>query len=210
MRSRQAAAAALVSILVGGCASVGGIPASKTPAGRPTSSTVSTASLPGPRGATRCRAEALVLRPGGYVSPATGEHALMFALANRGAVTCTVEGYPRVVLYGRQGIPLPFRYTKGGGQYVTRSRPVTVILAPGASAYVLVAKYRCDIGTAATAAAIQVTLAAAHGVRFSAREAVHVGPGTPDLSYCRGGPLDPGQAVAVSPVEPSRQAATSF
>jgi len=94
----------------------------------------------------RCPARALVLHPGTYVSPATGEHAVMYALTNRGPAACTLKGYPRVVLTEATGAVLPFRYAKGGGAYATSARPVTVVLAHGASAYVLVAKYRCDLG----------------------------------------------------------------
>src|SRR6266700_2671521 len=85
------------------------------------------------------------------------------ALANRGPVTCTVHGYPQVVLYGANGDVLPFHYATGGGAYVTSGKPVTVVLAHGASAYILVAKYRCDLGIVRNATAIRLTLPAAHG-----------------------------------------------
>jgi hypothetical protein len=61
-------------------------------------------------------------------------------------------------LYSAQGIALPFRYTKGGGAYATHNKPATVVLDPGASAYVLVAKHRCDLGTVRAAATIQLTV----------------------------------------------------
>ena len=116
MRSLQAvAASALASLAVVGCAGAGGAHlASAAPAARPTSKT---ASVPQSAQAIRCRARALGLRPGAYVSPMTGEHAVMYALTNRGSVTCTLDGYPQVVLYSTQGVALPFRYTKGGGAY---------------------------------------------------------------------------------------------
>ena len=93
-----------------------------------------------------CAASALVLRPGTPVSPMTGEHAVSYALANRGQVACAVRGYPRITLFDARGQALPFRYADGGGAYVTSRRPVTVVLAPGASGYIGVAKYRCDPG----------------------------------------------------------------
>jgi hypothetical protein len=65
----------------------------------------------------------------------TGEHAAIYALANRGPVTCTVHGYPQVVLYGANGDVLPFRYATGGGAYVTSGKPVTVVLAHGATVW---------------------------------------------------------------------------
>jgi hypothetical protein len=101
---------------------------------------------------------------------------------------------------------LPFRYTDSGGAYVTSRRPVTIVLARRTRAYVLVAKYRCDLGIAGNAATIRLALPAASGQEFSGREPVGV-PGPPGLSYCRGGPRDPGQLVTVSPIEPTGQAA---
>ena len=208
MRFLQAvAASALASLAVIGCASAGGAYlSSAAPAARPMSKT---ASAPPSAQAMRCRAGVLDLRPGAYVSPMTGEHAVMYALTNRGSVTCTLDGYPQVALYSAQGIALPFRYTKGGGTYTTHNKPATVVLAPGASAYVLVAKYRCDLGTVRTAATIQLTVPAAGPIPFVGREAVG-GSGSLGLSYCRGGPDDPGQVVAVSPIEPTQRATRAF
>ncbi len=143
--------------------------------------------------AVRCAAQALVLHPGAYVSPLTGEHAMMYALTNRGSAACTLKGYPQVVLTDATGAVLPFRYAKGGGAYVTSAKPVTVVLAPGASAYVLVAKYRCDLGVHSNATAIRLTLPTAHGTAFAGREAVGVS-GSTGMSYCRGGRHDPGLA----------------
>jgi uncharacterized protein DUF4232 len=157
----------------------------------------------------RCPARALVLHPGTYVSPATGEHAVMYALTNRGPAACTLKGYPRVVLTDATGAVLPFRYAKGGGAYATSARPVTVVLAHGASAYVLVAKYRCDLGIENNATTIRLTLPTTHGAAFVGREAVGIS-GSMGLSYCRGGQHDPGHLVAVSPVEPTQQATTSL
>jgi hypothetical protein len=134
----------------------------------------------------------------------TGEHAVMFALTNRGAVTCSLSGYPKVVLYDAAGAELPFRYARGGGAYVTSRKPVTVVLARGALAYVLVAKYRCDLGVARNATVIRLTLPT-RGAAFAGREALAIA-GAAGLSYCRGGPRDPGQVIAVSPVEPTQQA----
>jgi hypothetical protein len=80
--------------------------------------------------------------------------------------------------------------------------PMTVVLGPGAAASVLVAKYRCDLGIAASVAVIGLTLPVGHGQVFTAREPTGV-PGPPGLSYCRGGPRDPGQLITVSPIEPT-------
>ena len=156
-----------------------------------------------------CAVDALVLRPGAAVVPMTSEHAMLYVLANRGPLTCTVRGYPQVTLYDAHGRALPFLYADGGSTYVTARKPATVVLAPAALAYVLVAKYRCDLGIARTAATIGLTLPTGRSPVFAAREPVGV-PGPPGLSYCRGGPHDPGQRVTVSPIEPAAQAASSL
>jgi Protein of unknown function (DUF4232) len=153
----------------------------------------------------RCAAHALALRPGLPVSPMTGEHAVLYALVNRESAACTVRGYPQVTLYDARGRVLPFRYAAGGGAYVTARTPVTVVLAHGAMAYVLGAKYRCDLGTAQNAATIRLALPAAGGQVFSTRQPVKAS-GPPGLSYCRGGPRDPGQLVTISPIEGTPQA----
>jgi Protein of unknown function (DUF4232) len=203
------AVAVLVALMAGGCGSgTGARPAS---AGQRSSSPAVGAARPATAeaGVPRCAARALVLRPGAFVVPMTGEHAVMYALTNRGQVTCILSGYPKVVLYDAGGAALPFRYAHGGGAYVTSGRPVTVVLARGASAYVLVAKYRCDLGVVRTATAIRLTLPTANGAAFAGREAVATA-GAAGLSYCRGGPRDPGQVVAISPVEPTQKATSSL
>jgi hypothetical protein len=154
----------------------------------------------------RCMTSVLALRPGPMVSAMIGEHAVMYALTNRGVGSCTVSGYPRIVLYAAAGRALPFRYARGGGPYVTGRKPGLVVLAPGASAYVLVAKYRCDLGIVANVTAVRVSVPAAGGTVFTRSEAI----GRPILSYCRGGPDDPGQLVTVSPIEQTAQATGSL
>jgi hypothetical protein len=208
MRSpRAVVASALASLVVAGCASAGGAHlTSASPAARSMSKAPS---VPSSAQAMRCGAGVLVLRPGAYVSPMTGEHAVMYALTNHGSVTCALDGYPQVVLYSARGVALPFRYAKGGGAYVTHNKPAPVVLAPGASAYVLVAKYRCDLGIVRTAVTVQLTLPAAGSTTFAGREAAG-GSGSLDLSYCRGGPNDPGQTVAISPIEATQQATRAF
>jgi hypothetical protein len=197
------AAAALVALVAGGCSSDAG--ARPAPAGQRPSSVTSDAARLATAGVPRCVARALVLHPATFVVPMTGEHAVMYAVNNRGPMTCTLSGYPKVVLYDAGGAALPFRYARGGGAYVTLHKPTTVVLAHGTSAYVLVAKYRCDRGVARNAAAIRLTLPAAHGTAFVGWEAV-AAAGAAGLSYCRGGQHDLGQVITVSPVEPAQQA----
>jgi Domain of unknown function (DUF4232) len=203
------AVVALAAFMAGGCSSgTGARPAS--PEQWP-SSPATGAARPAAAGTgvPQCTARAVVLHPGAFVVPMTGEHAAMYVLTNQGPVTCELSGYPNVVLYDAGGAALPFRYAWGGGAYVTSRKPVTVVLARGASAYVLVAKYRCDLGVARNAAAIRLTLPGSHGAAFTGREAVATA-GAAGLSYCRGGQYDPGQIIAVSPVEPTQQATRSL
>jgi hypothetical protein len=160
------------------------------------------------RAVRQCAASVLVLRPGPFVSPMTGEHADSFMLTNRGSVACKVSGYAQVTLYDSRGVAVPFRYARGGGAYVTAKKPATVMLARGKSAYVLVAKYRCDLGVAEDATAIRLNLRAHQGPAFSGREPV--GGGAAGLAYCAGGQEDPGQLVTVSPIEATFQATTSL
>src|SRR6266536_1668745 len=118
--------------------------------------------MPGPqrassgRTAPPCRAVALALRYGPGIVPVTGEHGAFYALVNHGRTACTLTGYPGIALYDARG-PVPFRYTHHS-QYVTRAGPRPVLLPPRASAYVLVAKYRCDLGVLRNAATIRLTL----------------------------------------------------
>jgi hypothetical protein len=126
----------------------------------------------------------------------TGEHALMFTLTNVGGVACSIRGYPTVTLLDGKGTRLPFRYTRGRSQYVTHALPTPVLLSPMAPAYFEIAKYRCDAGVITDAASVQVRLGA-DATPLSGR----TGDGVGSLSYCLGGPEDPGQVVDVSPVE---------
>ena len=97
---------------------------------------------------------------------------------------------------------LPFRFADGGGVYVTRSTPVLVTLKPGASAYLVIAKYRCDLGIVSDAVSVRLSLRLPGGTTVSRRLRLPV-PGAPGLSYCTGGRHDPGQLVVISPLEPS-------
>jgi hypothetical protein len=187
--------AALVSLAAAGCQEA--TPSSSGNAAHPALAAQSS-------GVRQCAASVLALRPGPFVSPMTGEDADSFMLVNHGSVACTISGYPQVTLYDSRGVAVPFRYARGGGAYVSAKKPATVTLAPGKPAYVLVAKYRCDLGIADYATAIQLTLRAHQGPAFSGREPI--GGGATGLAYCTGRPQDPGQRVTVSPAEATFQA----
>jgi len=139
----------------------------------------------------------------------TGEHAVIYLLTNRGRRACSVRGYPHVALYARDGMALRFRYADGGGTYVTARKPVTIVLPHRASAYILVAKYRCDLGIMRDAASIRITLPTARSAILSYRVRLGIS-GAAGLSYCKGGRHDPGQLITVSPVEPTFAATSSL
>jgi hypothetical protein len=157
-----------------------------------------------------CGASALALQYGPQVSPMTGEQAVMYRVRNRGQAACSLSGYPRVTLDTAQGSPLAFHYTDGRSQYVTKAHPKKVILQPGGSAYVLVAKYRCDLGGVASAATIKLALPGNPLIVLTGPVAAPGAPGVASLGYCKGGPNDPGQTVGVSPVEATPGAAGPF
>ena len=147
----------------------------------------------------------------GYGSPPsmeTGEYGVLYTLRNQESHSCVLVGYPAVTLFDAGGAALPFHYVDGRGQYITNAPPIPVTLPPGARAYFFVAKYRCDTGNLAAVTTIRIALpgsgAAVTGPAWVDR------PGALTLSYCRGGPNDPGQFIGVSPFEPTAQAATAW
>jgi len=210
------ATAVLASVLAGACASTPsstaglGAPRPETSAPRlPASATRTTGPATAVPTATRraspCRARSLSLGYGAQISPATGEHGDSYILTNRGPAACALDGYPGITLYAADGTHLPFHYVYGHGQYVTSAPPALVVLLPGASAYVLVAKFRCDLGIDHNAATIRITIPGPQHGAVTGRAASNAS-GVSALSYCRGGPNGPGQVIAVSPIESARQA----
>lgn len=144
-----------------------------------------------------CSTMNLSLGFGDRVSAMTGENATVFTLTNRGNSACHLYGHPGVSLYDNKGRVLPFRYTWAGTQYVAQTAPQIVVLRPGARAYFLVAKYRCDIGIAMVAKTIRVYPPnTTQQIVGNAAPSVDVG----GFFYCKGGSKDPGQLVEVSPV----------
>jgi hypothetical protein len=93
--------------------------------------------------------------------------------------------------------------------YVTARPSASVTVQPGGAAWILVAKYRCDLGDLRDATTITLTLPGMPGAALSGPVPPD-GSGTSTLTYCRGGAADPGQTVTVSPIEPSLGAASSL
>ena len=205
-QARWTAAVLLAVIALAGCGTTGradgtSATASATRAG-PLVATASRSAVNGML--ARCDPGALTLAYGPQLSPMTGEHGMLYELVNHGRLTCVLAGYPRVALYAG-GAALPFRYAHGGGPYVTSAAPAAVTLRPGQAAWVLVAKYRCDLGIIRNATTIRLILPGAPRAVLTGRVAPG-GVGVSDLSYCRGGLGEPGQTVTVSPFESTRRA----
>ncbi len=144
-----------------------------------------------------CSTTNLSLGHGDKRSQATGEDSVTFTLTNHGKFTCHLYGHPGVSLYDNKGRVMPFRYTWAGTMYVSQTPPKMVVLRPGARAYFLVAKYRCDIGLVMKAKTIRV-YPPNTTQQLVGNAAPFVDSG--GFWYCKGGPKDPGQLVEVSPV----------
>lgn len=140
-------------------------------------------------------------RNGPRVSAATGEHARIITLTNRGTSPCVLDGYLRLRLVTATGTVLDLPQVTHN-QYVTNARPRPVSLRVGAVTYVEVAKYRCDLGDLQMANRVQFTLP---GSKEKTVFTVPLGS-VPGLSRCKGGATDPGNSIAVTPFEASLRA----
>ena len=146
-----------------------------------------------------CQLVSLRVGIGPYLGGMSGEHSLTYTLTNASKTTCMVGGYPTITLSDRHGVPLKLDYVHGRGPYVTHAPPQTVTLAPGAIGYFLVAQYRCDVTTAAAAAAMRIQLPGQSGVLTA--PTARVGSSS-EFNYCVGNRApDPGDTINVSPID---------
>lgn len=124
------------------------------------------------------------------ISPETGEHGLVLVFRDD-AGPCVLKGTPSVRLRDRTGamVPLVVRNTDS---YVRAIPSRAVPLTAGRRAFVLVAKYRCDMGDAQVAAVADVHLDRTPGTLTADVRSV-------DLARCVGSRHGPGQTIAVSP-----------
>lgn len=159
---------------------------------------------PGPRATGSCPDGVLAVTYQPSLFQLTGDRGQAFRVTNRGTNDCFLDGYPTIVMRDSASAIIPFHYMDGQSQYVT-SRPARrVVLHPGQSAYIAVAKYRCDEGPARVAVTLSVTLP---GQRTAVTVASPVRSGQSSaFQYCQGGSNDPGNFVALSPVEPDEGA----
>jgi hypothetical protein len=170
---------------------------------RPTRSSISVPNpQQNPRATFECVADHLHLSLGQPVSAKTGEDADVLVLRNTFNRACATEGYPTVTL-SSHGQALRFVYRLGGSPYVTANAPRGVVLRPRDRAYALVAKYRCDGGVEHAASRVRIVIPAVAGSLTLALQR----PGGGQLDYCLrypgDQPVDPGNRVTVSPIEPT-------
>jgi len=151
----------------------------------------------------RCSTSQLAaMESGGPFSEPTGQRTLALTLTNSSGSGCYLFGYPDVAFLDAGGKVLPLLYERTGDQVVTSGPPVHVDLAPGASAYVTVNKYRCDTGDLMLGATARLTLSGeTSSLQIPVIESI-------SMNYC--GPGDPGSTAHVSPFEPSQLATLSF
>ena len=100
------------------------------------------------------------------------------------------------------GHVLPLQYRRTGDQVVTSTPPGHVDIAPAATAYVTVNKYRCDTSDLMSATAVRLIPPDDFSwLQLSIIDNV-------SMDYCGAG--DPGSTVYVSPVELSSAATLSY
>lgn len=203
------AAAVGIAVATGGCASssapAGTSPATAASAGAATASaatsspvvSTATASADGQAGGSlpQCKPAQLAATAGPRVSEKTQMQSDILQFRNVSATACTMKGYPVINLLDTAGTKLAFNYRDGGNQMLTAKPPQRVSLAAGAVAFAGISKSTCT-----------------ESVSAQASRAVAVVPGA-DGSYAITLPLalgfcdasDPGNAIYISPFEPTLQ-----
>jgi hypothetical protein len=150
-----------------------------------------------PSAQTTCNAAGLLLSAGPDISARTGQNPDAIRLTNSGS-RCVLDGYPVVRLKDAAGARIPFDISRSGDQMVTTHHAHPVVLSHGGSAWILLNKYRCDLGGRTAVREIVVRLSGAG--RIGAMRVDDAG-----WAYCGRG--DPGSTVHVSPFEPRLPAA---
>jgi len=147
----------------------------------------------------RCAPSKLRLKLGPLVSEKTEQHTAAFSLTNVAGRSCSLNGYPTVMLFDSAGRLLPFAYGHRGDQMITAAAPKPLSVPGGGSAYFELNKNACVSFTRRLAREIHVDLPGGHG-SLSLRL-----PRYPLIDYCP--PGDPGDGITLSPIEPTLTAA---
>jgi len=145
-------------------------------------------------GSGRCVMANLAIRLADQPTPTTGAHPLALRLINRGTAACVLNGYPQVALSDARGT-IPFVYLHHGDMMVTSRAPARLLSRPGDSAYVLLDKFRCDLGERRVGTSVQVWL---EGSKTRSRP---IGVLAERISLCKPGIAAEGRVVNVSPFE---------
>ena len=132
------------------------------------------------------------LEPGPAWSEPTGRHTAVVDLVRRASNSCTLRGYPTVVLLDSAGRTLDFRYSHAGDVVVTGRPPKTVRVGGGSPAFFVFDKYRCDIHATSVARSLRVRVP---GIRGRLRLRL---PHYPIIDFCPA--AGPSRTIAVSPV----------
>jgi hypothetical protein len=148
-----------------------------------------------------CRMTDFTMGIGPTISEATGQNTLALRLVNRNGATCFLRGYPTVSAYDRRGM-IPFLIRHGGDQMLTSRPPTRVVVRQNGAAFVLLNRYRCDLGDRRTATRVSVRRA---GATRAESVSVKLAVTNNRLRYCGEG--DPGSTLTVSPFEPTVRAA---
>ena len=128
---------------------------------------------------TACQASQLHVDESGTAG-AAGTIERTFSLVNTGSTTCTLHGYPGMLLLGPGTSTQPTTVTHGGGLPFENVGPSTVMLEAGAAAYFNVG-YSDVMPPCSTATAVAVTPPASSG-----HVVVSV---SPTMMVCDGGKL---------------------
>jgi len=142
----------------------------------------------GPEGVPACSLGSLAVQAVDMSSP-TGLGRTALAFTNRSGTACRGAGYP-IISFGDSAGTIPFTYA-----HVGTATPVTI--TPNGTAYVVVSKFRCDIGTERVATTATVSMGA------GSRSVALLGP-----ALCKPGIAAEGRTVIVYPFERSLQAAS--
>ena len=138
------------------------------------------------------------LRLDGLWSEPTEQNTAPLEVIRIGRQSCTLHGYPRIVLLGAGGHKLDFRYNHHGDVVVARRSPRAVPVVSGSSAFFLLNKNSCISRERNVARRLRVWLPGVRGRLVLRLPHYHL------LGYCPmkfpHGTIDPGKVITVSPI----------
>jgi hypothetical protein len=162
-------------------------PTTTTPGGStpPSTATTTTTSTSTP-GLTTCLPSQLGIAVSGSQG-AAGTTELTFSLSNSSSVSCSLYGYPGMLLLTANGAGLPTVVTRGGGLSFESIAPTTVVLNPAQTAYFNLGYNDVTQGTTSCSSATHVEITPPNDTAYAEVT-------VPQINACGGGALN------VSPV----------